>query len=81
MPKMSTILKAKTKSLSKHWVESALDEILLEDSKQEYKKTYLFPPFLGSLVPAVLMVSNDGILPTPGRANRLTTNGYWDCLS
>ena len=44
MPKMSTILKAKTKSLSKHWVESALDEILLEDSKQEYKKRTYFRP-------------------------------------
>ena len=33
MPKVSQMLRAKTKSANKHWIESALDIVLLEENK------------------------------------------------
>ena len=44
MPKMSSILKSKKLSTDKHWVESALDEVLLAENKREYKKRTYFRP-------------------------------------
>ena len=44
MPKMSSILKSKKLSKDKHWVESALDEVLLAENKREYKKRTYFRP-------------------------------------
>ena len=38
MPKVSDMLKAKSKAVNKHWVESALDFVLLEENKREYEK-------------------------------------------
>ena len=37
MPKVSNMLKAKSKSVSKHWVESALDIVLLDENKREVR--------------------------------------------
>ena len=44
MPKVSQMLRAKTKSANKHWIESALDIVLLEENKREYKKRTYFRP-------------------------------------
>ena len=44
MPKVSNILKSRSKSTSKHWVESALDIVLLEENKREYTKRSYFRP-------------------------------------
>ena len=44
MPKVSDMLKAKSKAVNKHWVESALDFVLLEENKREYEKRTYFRP-------------------------------------
>ena len=44
MPRVSDMLKTKSKSVTKHWVESALDMVLLEENKREYTKRTYFRP-------------------------------------